>query len=267
MSLAGRAALVGLKARYRDGLVPAGVMLALRSVLPGSDPLEPDLAHPPKTGRDIRDPTLAALIGSQEIGTWSLGPATLDFLAAEVRRSRPARVLEFGSGVSTVCLAKLLADLDGTVPAPRLVAMEQDRSYAAQTTEWLRTRGLDSIARVTYAPLEQGTVEGRPTASYTIPDDVRRIFQQVAAEMLLIDGPAAEPGGRFATLPVARQLAAPRAAFILDDALRDGELSCLRLWRGLPYVAVHGIRLIEKGLLLGSLSGLGASSEDPAVRS
>ena len=36
--------------------------------------------------------------------------------------------------------------------------------------------------------------------------------------------------------------------FVLDDALRDGELAIARRWASPPYPEIEGIRLIEKGL-------------------
>lgn len=72
---------------------------------------------------------------------------------------------------------------------------------------------------------------------------------------MLVDGPAAEAGARFGTLPLAHPSVSHRAQFVLDDALRDGELTVARRWRSLPYVEVEGIRIVEKGLLTGAIMG------------
>jgi hypothetical protein len=93
------------------------------------------------------------------------------------------------------------------------------------------------------------------TTCYPLPDEIGGLFHDRKADFVLIDGPAAEAGARFATLPLAHPFVSPHASFVLDDALRDGELLVARRWRSLPYVEVDGIRMIEKGLLIGAILG------------
>ena len=69
----------------------------------------------------------------------------------------------------------------------------------------------------------------------------------------MIDGPAGPAGVRFGTLPLVQGYVRDGARFVLDDALRDGELAIARDWATLPYANVAGIRLIEKGLLVGTV--------------
>ena len=55
--------------------------------------------------------------------------------------------------------------------------------------------------------------------------------------------------------PWSARFAAKHSQFVLDDAIRDGELDIAARWNRLPYVQVDGIRLIEKGLLTGTIGG------------
>ena len=72
-------------------------------------------------------------------------------------------------------------------------------------------------------------------------------------DFVVIDGPAAQDGARFGTLPLIRRYLSSGARFYLDDALRDGEIDIAERWARLPYVQVNVVRLTEKGLLLGEV--------------
>ena len=70
------------------------------------------------------------------------------------------------------------------------------------------------------------------------------------AQFVLVDGPYAEPGARYATIPTFRKWIATGATVLLDDALRDGELAAARRWHCEGWIDASGISLVEKGLLV-----------------
>ena len=104
-------------------------------------------------------------------------------------------------------------------------------------------------------PLTPQVIEGVQTTCYASLDELRRILGERRADLLVIDGPAGPPGVRFGTLPLARGCASEGATFVMDDALRDGELDVARRWDAMPYLRVRGLQLIEKGLLTGTVNG------------
>ena len=76
-------------------------------------------------------------------------PAALVAVCNEIVHGARTRIVECGSGLSTVVLARLLRERgDGA-----LVALEHDRHWAALVEEQLRKEDLGEIARVHYAPL------------------------------------------------------------------------------------------------------------------
>jgi predicted O-methyltransferase YrrM len=213
---------------------------------------------PPEThfqtdGTKIRNPQLRQLLADQQLGAMALGARTINWLEREIQKRRPALVIEFGSGISTVCLARFLRDVHGKGPSLRMLSIDQDEQYAAQTRALLEKAGLSDSVRVLACPLTMQTIEGHTANCYTMPDADTLADIVGQAEMVLIDGPAAENGARFGTLPLARTYLAPGAEFVLDDALRDGELDTLRRWSELSYVRPRGMRLVDKGLLVGKL--------------
>ncbi len=135
---------------------------------------------------------------------------------------------------------------------PRILSIEQDVGQAGRTRGLLARAGLDREAVVLVAPLEDQVVEGRHTICYALPADLFAVGGR-PADLIVIDGPAGPAGVRFGTLPLVRGYVRDGARFVLDDALRDGELAIAREWATLPYAKVAGIRLIEKGLLVGTV--------------
>jgi hypothetical protein len=188
------------------------------------------------------------------LGRWALGARTINWLEHWLAGLRPGLVLEFGSGASTLCLARFLVDQHGPEAIVRVVSIDQDASYAAQTRELLRQSGLDAYAMVLSAPLCRQEIEGILTTCYELPPNLRAVLDGRTADVLVIDGPAAQAGARFGTLPLARPYLSRTAAFVLDDGLRDGEIWVAQRWATLPGVRVEGIINLDKGLLVGQVT-------------
>jgi hypothetical protein len=153
--------------------------------------------------------------------TGSMRPAGLVAVCNEIVHGARTRIVECGSGVSTVVLARLLRERG----AGRLVALEHDRHWAALIQGQLRREALDGIARVLDAPLE-----GEP------PWYASARLAEIPAELdlLVIDGPPAyAPGHQTRRAPALPRLG-PRlvagAAVVLDDITRAGEREVLAGW-------------------------------------
>jgi hypothetical protein len=229
--------------------VSLAVVRAIRS-LSGS-PIAPKSRA--ASARRLREEPLRGLLDGVELGTWALGPRSIDTLVSTVRQVRPDAVLEFGSGSSTVALAWAVRDVWGADRGARLLSIEQDAGQVERTRGLLERAGLAREAVVVHAPLADQEVEGTPTTCYGMPDAATAELGGREVGLVVIDGPAGPPGIRFGTLPLARRYIGAKATFVLDDALRDGELEIARRWSALPGVRVQGIALIEKGMLVGSI--------------
>jgi hypothetical protein len=243
--------VISVAARGRP--VPVGVVRSIRALAPGIDPL----LGPSRLvdGERLANRSLASALRGVELGVWALGPRSLEALVQIVEARRPRLIIEFGSGASTIALAWAISqrDADFGQDRPRVVSIEQDAIPAERTRGLLLRAGLQAEAMVLVAPIAEQTIEGKWTTCYSIPEDLGRILDGRSAEFVVVDGPASVSGARFGTIPLVRQHLAPNARFVLDDALRDGELEVAREWNQLPYVQVEGIRLIERGLLTGTI--------------
>jgi hypothetical protein len=251
MKSVGRRAFKALAWLYGERPLPVSAVRLTRRLALGDDPLLPPAWLVGTSSTAIRNSQLRDRLASQELGGMALGARTINLLEREVRRLRPELVLEFGSGISTLCLAQFMFDVHGPGGGIRVLSIDQDERYATVTRGLLQEAGVADAARVVACPLSQQTIEGFTANCYTMPPagDLREF--EGRAGMVLVDGPAAENGARFGTLPLGRAYAANGARFMLDDALRDGELDTMRRWSRLPYVRVQGLRVVEKGILVG----------------
>jgi hypothetical protein len=243
----GEPGLALLRRRHGDRPVPIKTILRLRHLAPGPQALAREARA--QSAGEIVDPGLRAILAGRELGVWALGAAGVGRVASEFRAVRPALVIEFGSGLSTVCLAYLAREQDRD-DAPVVLSFDQDAGHTSATRSWLEQAGLERYATVMHAPLAWVDWDGRSVSTYQLPDGWDALAVDRQASLVIVDGPAAEKGARYATLPLVRGKVAPGARILLDDALRDGELDVARRWLERGWIADPGIVLTDKGLLL-----------------
>jgi predicted O-methyltransferase YrrM len=153
-------------------------------------------------------------------------PTGLAAVCAEVAgRDRP-RVVECGSGFSTLVLARLLHTRAG-----RLVSLEHDEAWAARVGNELASGGLVETAQIALAPLEPHPL-ARDDLPWYARSALRSLPQRI--DLLLVDGPPAfEPGtglSRYPALPALAARLVEDAVVVLDDIDRRGELRILEAW-------------------------------------
>jgi hypothetical protein len=150
-------------------------------------------------------------------------------------------VVEFGSGTSTVLIAKAAQRLhtQDAGALPSVLSFDHLEPYHAATQARLREAGVDALARVVLAPL----------TPYTATDGVIYPFYDRCSEELatlrehgasppqsvlaVVDGPPAATGehARYPALPLLVGTLAPyRIDLLLDDYRRGDEQEVVRLW-------------------------------------
>ena len=210
-------------------------------------PSSPDYLALPPTTREFSDEAarsaLAALSGPYlPWGAGAMRPAGLVTVCNDVVINDRRRIVELGSGISTVLLARLLHQRrrDASVPPhheTRLVAVEHDDRWATWVTDQLEREDLAGYVDIIHAPLAP-----HPTAvggltwydDAVLADGLRRALRDDPIDLFLVDGPPAYTEGhglaRYPALPVLHDRLSPGATIILDDAERPGEQEILRRW-------------------------------------
>lgn len=164
---------------------------------------------------------------------WSSGamrPSALVTICNEIVLGGRRRIVELGSGTSTLLLARLLREQgDGAT----LDAIEHHEGWATWVRDRLAREGLESIARVTAAPLLPHPL-GLDDLPWYAQEPLTGALEGAPVELLLVDGPPAfEPAAalaRYPALPALLPFLAPDAIVVLDDVVRDGEAAVLDRW-------------------------------------
>lgn len=200
---------------------------------------------------------IEALIARLPTGGWRICGETAHALAALFTVIRPRRVLEFGSGCSTVLLAALCAHAGG---GRRVVSLDERPAYMARTQKLLDGFGLGQHVTTLVAPVTDSIFGGWAGRTYRPDRDTLRLaLAGERADFVFVDGPANWLGRRgdcrFGTLPLASAFVADEALFVADDALRPRDLTIVLRWRSLPYIEVRGILPVGRGLAVGILRG------------
>ena len=139
---------------------------------------------------------------------------------------KPRWVIEAGSGLSTVVIARALELVgEGGV----VISLEHKVEWAEDTRAMLAEQGLQQHSRVILAPLvptEVGTEEflWYDLTEVTLPDEIGLLF---------VDGPPGSSGAmaRYPALPLLFDRLKPGGVVVLDDANRSEEQSIVRRWR------------------------------------
>jgi predicted O-methyltransferase YrrM len=153
------------------------------------------------------------------LGSWKADVGLLALVADHVLSAKPRTVVEFGSGASTLIVARALEMVGGG----KFVSFEQHPQFVQATRDWLAAHRLQADLRA--VPLRPSPA-GWPGLWYDHGELPERI------DFMLIDGPpwTIHPFTRGAAATLFGRIA-PGGVVMLDDAARPGERIVARRWR------------------------------------
>lgn len=160
---------------------------------------------------------------------WSehaITPETLAVVQHLIASLKVRRVLELGSGVSTL----LLANGFRRAGAGHVLSIDDDARWAEQSAETIKREKLDTFAEVRVAPLVPVTAGGRQSQWY----DISGLDPAARFDLIIVDGPPAWRGDSLARLPALYQLRrhlSDNGVLVLDDAARGGETEIAERWQ------------------------------------
>jgi predicted O-methyltransferase YrrM len=149
-------------------------------------------------------------------------PDFLKVLIEYYDKTRPAIIVEAGSGVSSIILSELLMK-EGS--SARHYALDHLEQYAALTRE----KVLNPHSEVLLAPLKDFQIDGKSWKWY----DTSALDGVSQIDFLVIDGPTEDiqPLARYPALPLLKDKLSPNAIIILDDTNRAGEQAIIKRWK------------------------------------
>jgi hypothetical protein len=206
-----------------------------------------------RQGTVLTNPWLSKRLADRRFGDWTISAQAMNVLESEIRARPPRRILEFGSGLSTACLARYMSENAPAAPRPTVVSVEEGADFCAKSRALVSELGLDELTSVHHAPLVPKEIAGRSVNAYDLPQEALAELQAEPADLVFIDGPGKTGGpfARWAVLFTVIPLLPDGFRFYLDDALQDSALESGRLWDELPGVRIAGVALVGHGLLVG----------------
>jgi predicted O-methyltransferase YrrM len=155
---------------------------------------------------------------------WAASPDLLAHLVSIVEARRPKLIVEFGGGLSTICLAYAVEKVD----TGKIISIDHDERFAARTRAQLELHALSGLVDVRSAPLVDLDLDGEIWPWY----DQRLLKDVEGCDLLIVDGPpaAVRVRARYPALPVMVGRLAEDAVVILDDCIREDESSIAESW-------------------------------------
>ena len=176
---------------------------------------------------------------------WTLAADALKFIDAMVRELRPRHVIEFGAGLSTKVLARACVQMQN---ACAISSIDHDPEYGVSDTRLLVDRTSNLTLRSQIAPLVARDYGGKLLPTYHL--DPGKLASTAPADLVLIDGPPVDLGGREGILYQVLEFCRPGTIVLLDDASRRSERIATRNWQEVlgPAIELSQLPHFTKGL-------------------
>lgn len=159
-----------------------------------------------------------------------LGDASIDtfhgkILIQQIMERRPGRILELGSGSSTVIISKCM-QLMGVQDYEHL-AVDHEKKYLDLTKQYARLNNVED--RVIFLECPLGDLDNVDKPWYT---GLIEKLNGKKIDFVVVDGPPAitEEQSRYPALPLLYPYLSKKSIIILDDANRDHEQSIVNRW-------------------------------------
>ena len=158
------------------------------------------------------------------LGGWAITPQDATVILSLIKEYRPRRVLELGSGSSSLIVGHALK----AIGQGKSIALEHDERYSRISQENVRNHQLQDVVEIVHAPLINLKLNKGTWKWY----DVSHIPHIENIDLLIVDGP---PGhiqnlSRYPALPMLIDKLSDEAVIFLDDAGRPDEKKIVAIW-------------------------------------
>lgn len=174
---------------------------------------------------------------------WAASPDFLYQIAGHALSEKPQTIVECGSGVSTLILARSV-QINGT---GHVYSLEHLPEYAQRTRNTLNKHGIAECATVIDAPLRTVQLNGKDWRWYSVDN-----LPDIGIDMLVIDGPPESTSklARYPVGPILFNRVKNRGTVFLDDASRPDEREIIKLWMQENPALHQEVRDCEKGCVI-----------------
>jgi predicted O-methyltransferase YrrM len=157
-------------------------------------------------------------------GDTAMDPASCKFIAAFTRALGAKKVLEFGSGFSTLMMAREMAAAEGS----SLLSIDDSPAFSAEAREAYDASGCQAKVEFRVAPLKPRLYGLKLLLSYSLPKGLLEALGPF--DLILIDAPHPEHG-RESVFYDAFPALANGGYLVMDDANRPETQAYVKAWR------------------------------------
>jgi predicted O-methyltransferase YrrM len=198
---------------------------------------------------EIRREILAAQYLSPLAGNyipWSrpaLAPSAVATILNDIIMNQRKLIVEFGGGISTIYVARLLAKRK----TGRLITIEHDMDWARTLQGMLESEGLSDRVSLVYAPLTdvKYSIDNKlDTSQWYAEEPIAIALGNDKIDLLIVDGPNPTDEdlySRYPAMPVLLNRLASSYMVLLDDSGRRGERKVIQVWEVLSGIAFKQI--------------------------
>lgn len=158
----------------------------------------------------------------------SLRPYALSYLLNEITINNRTNIIEFGSGISTIFMARLAFQNKIEL---KILSVDDDDNWINKLNEILSKENLTKYVQFVYAPLKLND----NNYEWYNENIIDKSYNNQKFDLVLIDGPKAYPKGkshiRYGALPYIYQKLKNEFIVFLDDANREGEDQIIKKWQ------------------------------------
>ncbi len=160
---------------------------------------------------------------------FSLNPNTILHAINDIQVNQRKSVIEFGSGVSTLIMAKFIKSNGLTV---RILSVDHNHEWSGYIEKELIKHDCLDIVELVVAPLITGEW-GQYSGSWYDQEIIKKTMAERTFDMLIVDGPSAGKNAqiRFPALPFVIEALDDNFIIFLDDIRRAGENEILNKWK------------------------------------
>ncbi|RED19574.1 hypothetical protein BD847_3861 [Flavobacterium cutihirudinis] len=192
--------------------------------------------------------------------TFSLNPGTILHIINEIQINSRKSIIEFGSGISTIILARYISENNLSI---RISSIESNESWLGFIDKQLEMYNCRHVVDLCYAPLKSNS---NYTTLWYNDDKVSEIIKDKKFDLVIVDGPSGGLG-KFARKPALNAIINhidSNFSIFLDDVRRPDESQILEEWYNSLKNANFKVKMISlKSRVYGILTSEDAFSSNP----
>jgi len=163
------------------------------------------------------------------ITNWAPSFKTLSHLLNEIIINKRTAFIEFGSGVSTILVARLFAQ---NKIESHFFSVDDNADWIEIQRNSLQKEGLERFVSFIHAPLESVTFSNINAVCWYDSKKIQESIGTTQFDLMFVDGPKGDtPFARYGAIPFLTNNISKNYCVLLDDTTRKDEQHILRMWK------------------------------------